>query len=182
MGRGVGQCDGWKDRPMGSCDVDRPCDAQAPPPTPHSEEMRLGRHKAKAATTNISPPRLTVPGPSSFPPITCFIRDPSLGCRFSEESVAPTEGGQSTPEEGKRERKPACACTRFTSPHLRPVRALGPWVPPPSHPEHGAMPESLTGLQGPAPSWPQLAVVALVSVRELLAAAGPSRAMQTDNE
>lgn len=38
-----------------------------------------------------SPPRLIVPGPSSFPPITCFMSDPSLGCLLSEKSVAPTK-------------------------------------------------------------------------------------------
>lgn len=47
------------------------------------------REAALARTS--SPPRLIVPGPSSFPPITCFMSDPSLGCLLSEKSAAPTE-------------------------------------------------------------------------------------------
>lgn len=49
-----------------------------------------GPHEA-AFTRTSSPPRLIVPGPSSFPPITCFMSDPSLGCLLSEKSVAPTK-------------------------------------------------------------------------------------------
>lgn len=55
--------------------------SRGPPPGPHEA----------AFTRTSSPPRLIVPGPSSFPPITCFMSDPSLGCLLSEKSVAPTK-------------------------------------------------------------------------------------------
>ena len=64
-----------------------PCCSQDPQSCLQEAEVKQLLYRGwGAAVANISPPRLTVPGPSSFPPITCFMSDPSLGCRFSEKS------------------------------------------------------------------------------------------------
>lgn len=66
-------------------------------PHPGALGERRGEHllysccPGGSAHRTSSPPRLIVPGPSSFPPITCFMSDPSLGCLLSEKSAAPTE-------------------------------------------------------------------------------------------